>query len=160
MLRIYNSYVLWLLRCVELRLVSVTLSDVYVTWCYVLYQHHLHCLTKPNTRFLRQTLYACTYNTYSIRGRVLNLREWRWTNPGVNFSRRKWFFPMGWQAAGSGLQRYAPFATVTPLFWGGGGEGGQFPSGNPPFRWFLLLSSQSTSSQMEFLRLFSPVKSE
>ncbi len=35
MLTICNSYVLWLLRCVQLCLVTVTLSDVYITWCYV-----------------------------------------------------------------------------------------------------------------------------
>jgi hypothetical protein len=34
-----NSYVLWLLRCVQLRLVTVTFCDVNVVWCYVLSQY-------------------------------------------------------------------------------------------------------------------------
>ncbi len=34
-----NSYVLWLLRCVQLRLVTVTLCDVNVVWCYILSQY-------------------------------------------------------------------------------------------------------------------------
>ncbi len=35
MLMFCNSYVLWLLRFVQLRLITVTFSDVYVTWCYI-----------------------------------------------------------------------------------------------------------------------------
>jgi hypothetical protein len=34
-----NSYVLWLLRCVKLRLVTVTFCDINVVWCYVLSQY-------------------------------------------------------------------------------------------------------------------------
>ncbi len=39
MLTFCNSYVLWLLRCVQLRLVTVTFCDVAVVWCYVLSQY-------------------------------------------------------------------------------------------------------------------------
>ncbi len=39
MITFCNSYVLWLLRCVQLRLVTVTFCDVNVVWCYVLSQH-------------------------------------------------------------------------------------------------------------------------
>ncbi len=39
MLTFCNSYILWLLCCVQLRLVAVTFSDVYVMWCYVLWQY-------------------------------------------------------------------------------------------------------------------------
>ncbi len=42
MLTFWNSYVLWLLRCVQLRLVTVTFCDVNVVWCYVLSQYHGH----------------------------------------------------------------------------------------------------------------------
>ncbi len=40
MLTFWNSYVLWLLRCVQLGLVTVTICDVNVVWCYVLSQYH------------------------------------------------------------------------------------------------------------------------
>ncbi len=39
MLKFWNSYVLWLLRCVQLCLVTVTFCDVNVVWCYVLSQY-------------------------------------------------------------------------------------------------------------------------
>jgi hypothetical protein len=39
MLTFCNSYVLWLLRCVQLRLVTVTFCDINVVWCYVLSQY-------------------------------------------------------------------------------------------------------------------------
>ncbi len=39
MLTFCNSYVLWLLRCVQLRLVTVTFCDVIAVWCYVLSQY-------------------------------------------------------------------------------------------------------------------------
>jgi hypothetical protein len=39
MLTFCNSYVLWLLHCVQLRLVTVTFCDVNVVWCYVLSQY-------------------------------------------------------------------------------------------------------------------------
>jgi hypothetical protein len=41
MLTFCNSYVLWLLRCVQLRLVTVTFCDVNVVWCYILSQYCL-----------------------------------------------------------------------------------------------------------------------
>jgi hypothetical protein len=44
MLTFRNYYVLWLLRCVQLRLVKVTLSDGNVVWCYVLSQHRKYSL--------------------------------------------------------------------------------------------------------------------
>ncbi len=34
MLTFCNSYVLWLLRCVQLRLVTVTFCDINIVWCY------------------------------------------------------------------------------------------------------------------------------
>jgi hypothetical protein len=40
MITFCNSYVLWLLRCVHLRLGTVTFWDVNVVWCYVLSQYH------------------------------------------------------------------------------------------------------------------------
>ncbi len=39
MLTFCNFYVLWLLRCVQLRLVTVTICDINVVWCYVLSQY-------------------------------------------------------------------------------------------------------------------------
>ncbi len=39
MITFCNSYVLWLLRCVQLRLVTVTFFDVNVVWCHVLSQY-------------------------------------------------------------------------------------------------------------------------
>jgi hypothetical protein len=39
MLAFCNCYVLWLLRCVKLRLVTATFCDVAVVWCYVLSQY-------------------------------------------------------------------------------------------------------------------------
>jgi hypothetical protein len=39
MLTFCNSYVLWLLRCVQLRLVTVTYCDINIAWCYVLSQY-------------------------------------------------------------------------------------------------------------------------
>ena len=41
MLTFCNSYVLWLLRCVKLRLVTVTFCDVKVVWCYVLSRYRI-----------------------------------------------------------------------------------------------------------------------
>ncbi len=43
MLTFCNSYVLWLLRCVQLRLVTVTFCDVNVVWCYVFLQYRQIC---------------------------------------------------------------------------------------------------------------------
>ncbi len=40
MLTFCNSYILWLLCCVQLRLVTVTFCDIDVVWCYVLSQYH------------------------------------------------------------------------------------------------------------------------
>jgi hypothetical protein len=39
MLTFCNSYVLWLLHSVQLRLVTVTFCDINVVWCYVLSQY-------------------------------------------------------------------------------------------------------------------------
>ncbi len=44
MLTVCNSYVLWLQRCVHLRLVTVTFCDVNVVWCYVLSQYRFASL--------------------------------------------------------------------------------------------------------------------
>ncbi len=41
MLTFCNYFVLWLLRCVQLRLVTVTFCDVNVVWCYVLSQYRI-----------------------------------------------------------------------------------------------------------------------
>ncbi len=42
MLTFCNSYVLWLLRCVKLHLVTVTFCDVNDVWWYVLSQYRRH----------------------------------------------------------------------------------------------------------------------
>ena len=62
MLTFCNSYVLWLLRCVQLRLGTVTFCDVNVVWCYVLSQYRVHSYTwytrVSQNNFLRQKYLA------------------------------------------------------------------------------------------------------
>jgi hypothetical protein len=53
MLTFCNSYVLWQLRYVQLRLVTVTFFDVNVVWCYVLSQY-------------RRTLWCTAYFPFSF----------------------------------------------------------------------------------------------
>ncbi len=43
MLTFCNSYILWLLRCVQISLVTVTFCGVNVVWCYVLSQYPKNC---------------------------------------------------------------------------------------------------------------------
>ncbi len=68
MLTFCNCYVLWLLCCVQLRLVTVTLSDVNVVWCYFLSQYRLalYCI---NHSILSgsDSLFGC-----NMSGRLVN----------------------------------------------------------------------------------------
>jgi hypothetical protein len=67
MLTFCNSYVLWLLRCVQLRLVTVTFCDINVVWCYVLSQYR----SAP--------IISCSRIGRSIMGISKSLTEtWMW----------------------------------------------------------------------------------
>ncbi len=44
----------------------------------------------PNIPLPRHTL--CWYRYRYLQMGELNLREWRWTNPGINFNKQKWSF--------------------------------------------------------------------
>jgi hypothetical protein len=65
MITFCNSYALWLLPCVQLRLVTVTFCDINVVWCYVLSQYlcsTLTCLHHKRPE-LHQDLYGRVYTT-------------------------------------------------------------------------------------------------
>jgi hypothetical protein len=75
-----NSYVLWLLRCVLLRLVTVTLSDVYVTWCYVLSQHQYNIWNL----ICQILLYSYSHYMDVYRVFVFSIRRMPFLNKGIN----------------------------------------------------------------------------
>jgi hypothetical protein len=95
MLSFCNSYVLWLLRCVQLRLVTVTFCDVNVVWCYVLSQYRiLH-----NTCMYSSCLSPKTVRSYKWNNMTRETGEgfpcltvWNWSKWGLKEYIWKEFF--------------------------------------------------------------------
>ncbi len=117
MLTFCNSYVLWLQRCVQLRLVTVTFCDVNVVWCYVLSQYRKFRWESRRKGFL----------IFEEKGKYLTIYEeavshiWLCTRSLLNsLNMRKIFFSFfsvqrratwGWQSSQSLMMKAAAEAT-------------------------------------------------
>ncbi len=93
MLTFSNSYVLWLLRCVQLRLVTVTFCDVNVVWCYVLSQYPARYMIRFEIKTwvevqVQKFFHRYTYGHCNLTPRIVS--TWTWTD-GIMYMERLCF---------------------------------------------------------------------
>ncbi len=142
MLTFCNSYFLWLLRCVQLRLVTVTFCDINVVWWYILSQYR-ECTSSQEIE-IKACLKKRNPRVSSAKG------SWWWgdVEMGEKLCMRLWSSSSSHRvhrvATSAFLRTFHHEGRISPGWWGGGGER------PPPFITFIITSKVAVHAPAEW----------